>query len=231
MPNWCNTTYVFHGPADNINALYNKIKAFTDGSLTNKTKTDFGDMWLGNILIGAGLSHTIDATNPTQRLSCRGTIDYIEDDIEKTATSFRLNTETAWIPMPQMWAVVIQKLQLDIGFTFQADEPGCEIYCIYDPRGYKDFTDDIVIESASDTDNNIADISGYYSEKDAVNIINDALKKNCKTIDDAIAAADEYNAKHINNPDGGTDDYVNVYKIKKIDSYDAYTNKYYIEEQ
>lgn len=168
MPNWCRTTYVFHGPASDINLLFSKIKTFTNGCLTDKSETGFGNRWLGNILVGVGLEHAVNSADPTQRLSCRGEITFINDSIGSADTSFRLCTITAWIPMPQMWDVIIKKLNLHIEFTFQSVELGCEVYCMYDPYGYNDFPGEIIIRSAAYEDDRVANLTGCYLEADAL---------------------------------------------------------------
>lgn len=219
MPNWCNTCYKFHGPANDIDKLYDTIKTATDGSLTDTIENGFGDTWLGNILIKTGLKHTISSKKPENALSCRGIVMLGE----KTDTTLSLSTDTAWQPMPQMWAVIIRKLNLNIEFSFSAEEPGNGLYYVYDPHKYNDFPEDIVIGSESDTDDNILDISGHYSEKAAIETINNALKKDCKTIDEVMLAIANYNNEHADC----TDDYIGFYKINKIDSYDCFSNEHY----
>ena len=144
MPNWCFTQMIFHGEKEEIKDFHRKIEEWTS---KNYQENGFGVNWLGNVVHGAGLGNQIDATPSVLR--CRGDITYLGDidtfgdDSEEAA--FNLDTETAWCPMTSMWSEVIKVQNYKtIGFSYCAEEPGCEIYEIYDPYG--DFTDRYYID-------------------------------------------------------------------------------------
>ena len=143
MPNWCFTQMIFHGEKEEIKDFHSKIKEWTS---KNYQENGFGVNWLGNVLHGAGLGHRIDST--TDHLSCRGDITYLGDvDVFKDSNeaTFNLDTDTAWCPMTLMWSEVIKSQNYNsIGFSYSAEEPGYEIYEIYDPYG--DFSDKYYID-------------------------------------------------------------------------------------
>lgn len=195
MPNWCSTTYRFHGTQEELETLNEKIKDWTSSS---KAKTDFGDPWLGNIVIGAGFKDNIDNPDPSQTIRCRGRLIDISDlNCDTNGDySFDLYTETAWVPMAKMWYKVIESLGLEsVGFSFFAEECGCEIFWIYDPKDYKDFTNEEVwIDAGGDYD--VEKISGYYTRFDAINILNEFFKTNYENIDEYETLCRDYEDEH-----------------------------------
>lgn len=134
MPNWCFTQMIFHGEKEEIDDLHNKIEEWTS---KNYQENGFGVTWLGNVLHGAGLGHRIDSG--ADQLRCRGDIVYfgeVETFTDSSEATFNLDTETAWHPMTLMWDEVIKTLGYkSVGFSYCAEEPGCEIYELYDPYG------------------------------------------------------------------------------------------------
>lgn len=190
MPNWCATTYRFHGTKEELEVLNNKIKEWTSASFI---KTDFGDPWLGNILVGSGLKDRIDNPDKNLNLRCRGTLIGIEDlncDSHGDYT-FDLWTETAWSPMPKMWLAVIEALGLNVEFSFYAEECGDEIYWVCDPHGYGDFKEnEIYIDSSGDRETE--DICGYYTMEDAIDVLNKFFGTSYEEIDPFYELAEDY---------------------------------------
>lgn len=187
MPNWCSTKYIFRGSSNEINYLHRKITEWTSSSVV---PTCFGNEWLGNILYGAGLGDRVD-----NGLRCRGTLTSLSDPDYDDA-NFVLWTETAWVPMARMWNAVIEELKLKtVGFAFEAEECECEIYWIYDPHGYGDFDyDQVYIDAygSSDLDN----ISGYYTEEQAIKVLNNFLHTNYNKLDSLIKECETFNEEH-----------------------------------
>lgn len=149
MPNWCFTQMIFHGEKEEIEDFHAKIKEWTS---KNYQANGFGTAWLGNVVYGAGLGHRVNSE--TERLACRGDIVYL-GEVEtfkwSTGATFNLDTETAWAPMCEMWNEVINSQNYKtVGFSYRAEEPGCEIYEIYDPYG--DFSDKYYVEVFLDGD-------------------------------------------------------------------------------
>ena len=211
MPNWCSTTYWFHGAKNELELLNNKIKEWTSASAMT---TDFGDSWLGNIVIGAGYKDRIDNSDSSLCIRCRGTLTDIGDvDGSDNKCSFDLWTETAWVPMGRMWQHVIKALGLKtVGFSFEAEEPGCELYWVYDPNNYGDFTDeDVYIDSFGD--NEVDRLSGYYSREAAVRLLNSFFHTELEKLEDFYPLCDRYNETQ---DDFYDDWYVNIYEFEKI---------------
>lgn len=209
MPNWCSTTYRFHGTEEELNTLNNKIREWTSRSVM---KTDFGDAWLGNILIGAGLKDRIDNADSSLKIRCRGTlVDINEPSHINGNWFFDLWTETAWAPMAKMWCVVIKTLGLKtVDFSFIAEESGCDVYLIYDPNNHKDFTDNEVYIDAYG-DNEAENICGYYKTQDAIDVLNNFFSTNCNELDDFSALCEEYENEH-------EDSFINIHVFSKITS-------------
>ncbi len=195
MPNWCYTTYRFRGNKDELDVLHDKIVEWISSSTM---KTDFGDPWLGNIVIGAGFKDRIDNPDQDLNIRCRGTLADISDlSCDNHGDySFDLWTETAWAPMAKMWDLVIEALELKtVGFTFSAEEGGCEIFWIYDPHNYGDFKDEEVYIDASG-DNKVEDICGYYTKKTAIEILNEFFGTSFEKLEDFETLCEEYESEH-----------------------------------
>ena len=194
MPNWCSTAFVFHGSKEEVELLNAKINEWTSKSFI---KTGFGDPWLGNVLIGAGLKDRIDNFDQNLALRCRGSITDISD-VEQAGDnySFRIDTETAWVPMAKMWEAVINVLNLStVWFTFCAEECGCEIYWIYDPRNYGDFAvDQVHIDSYGNDE--LEELDGYYTTDDAIKKLNKLFGTDIDNIDGFQRLCEEYEDDH-----------------------------------
>lgn len=186
MPNWCSTKYIFRGSSNEINYLHRKIVEWTSNSAV---QSDFGNDWLGNILYGAGLGDKVE----NNELRCRGTLEELQDPEDDC---LELWTETAWVPMAKMWYAVIEALKLKtVGFAFEAEECGCEIYWIYDPHGYGDFDyDQVYIDAYGSSD--LDDISGYYTEEQAIRKLNAFLDTNYNELEDLVKECETFNEEH-----------------------------------
>ena len=213
MPNWCFTQIIFHGNKTEIEDFHKKVTEWTSESLA---KSDFGNIWLGNILVGAGLGDRIDS-GPTM-LRCRGTLSYIdeiEDDGEDNAI-FRVDTETAWAPMTLMWKAVIDKLEYKtIGFSYMAEEPGCEVYEIYDPYGDYDehYYVDVFIDGEDCENESLQrlDNSRYFaSDETLVYALQKLLNTEETNIATLIKQAESYPFKN-------EDSYISVHKYDIVD--------------
>lgn len=53
MPNWCTTEYAFYGETAVVQDFAKKIRKYTDKEFY---KSDFGALWLGNVVIGFGIN-------------------------------------------------------------------------------------------------------------------------------------------------------------------------------
>lgn len=117
MPNWCYTQVEINGDSKEIACLdehFNKAREHEG------TKSDFGDMWLGNIVEYLGQDYN--------SVPCRGSIiNYTYDN-----DSIMLSTETAWAPMMQPILMLTNKYAPNAKITYMAEEPGCEIFLTND---------------------------------------------------------------------------------------------------
>jgi hypothetical protein len=128
---------IFHGIKSEMEDFHNKLEEFTS---KNYMENGFGTTWLGNIVCGAGLGDRVDSKE--NRLRCRGNVTYLgdlsgfEEYKPDQDVCFQVDTNTAWAPMSKMWVEVIKALGYKtIGFSYQAEECGCELYQTYDPYG------------------------------------------------------------------------------------------------
>ena len=132
MPNWCSTTFSFYhnGTKEGEAALadlHDKIEEYTKEP--SRVKNGFGPKWLGNVADGFGIDwNTVE---------CRGEIIDITDvENDGGYRAFRVYTETAWGPMPDMWEEIIgQRYQDQIMFEYIAEEPGNGVFINTDCEG------------------------------------------------------------------------------------------------
>lgn len=218
MPNWCFTQMIFHGEKEEITDFHNKIEEWTS---KNYQENGFGVNWLGNILYGAGLGDRLKADAKPSVLRCRGDITFIGDiDTFKDSTeaTFNLDTETAWCPMTLMWSEVIKTIGYkSIGFSYMAEEPGCEIYEIYDPYG-GDFDDkyyiDIFVDGDDEQDERFTQFydQRYYADDDDLrDALQDLLKTDEQDLKTLIERAQKYEFK-------SEDSYLYVHEYNFVDS-------------
>lgn len=128
MPNWCFTNISLNcNNKRDANDVYQTIEHW----LSYKGKhNDWGKNWLGNILINSGL-YAADDIDRKEHPNCRGCVTYIECYEEQVI----IQTETAWVPMLQMWKEVCDKIfpGKDIEIIYSAEEPGCGVFWSNDP--------------------------------------------------------------------------------------------------
>ena len=132
MPNWCSSTFVFYHNGTKagetaLEDLHGKILEYTKAP--SRVKNGFGPKWLGNVVDGFGIDwNTVE---------CRGEIidaSDVEDDSGRRA--FRVYTETAWGPMPEMWWQIIDAMYPGlVHFVYMAEEPGNGVFVNTDSAG------------------------------------------------------------------------------------------------
>lgn len=216
MPNWCGTRIIFHGDKFEVEDFHKKIEEWTSKEFID---TDFGTAWLGNILYGVGLEERIDY--PTNRLRCRGWIYYISEIecFDDDHCIFVVDTETAWGPMLGMWKAVIDELLYStVGFSYQAEESGCELYEIYDPYGDfdgEDYCIDLHLEGEDKSNERFKDISEGWdicSKEDAENILRKIFENDVDDIHHLITLANDY-------PFINEDSWLMIHEYNRVDSY------------
>lgn len=120
MPNWCDTTYICEGPKGQLNQLYKIIEDCKKGKY-NKIKNDFGNLWLGNVLIACGCPDPVNKR-------CRGAI----YDFHKTDDgNIEIFMETAWCEQEDVRKYIKMKFP-DIKIYYRDIEFGCENFCSND---------------------------------------------------------------------------------------------------
>lgn len=125
MANDCYTWITFYGNNKDIDKFYSALEYGTSKEFSNHK---CGEDWLGNIAIGTGICSADDIDTPSAP-RCRGNVEYYD----KYDDSITMVTDTAWVPMLGIWSMMIDKLGLDIQFTYTAEEPGAGIFCTNDP--------------------------------------------------------------------------------------------------
>ena len=131
MPNWCYTNISFNSEnKSDLEKLYNFIEKATSNKSKYTDVSDFGSNWLGNVLLECDLMTLDDVKNNTVPCRRRGSIIYVDITDDQVI----VDTETAWVPMMQVWQKVVEKLNLDdVDIIYTAEEPGCELYWTNDP--------------------------------------------------------------------------------------------------
>ena len=125
MANWCSTRLTISH--ENEKELEKLSKLITKWTSKDYEKNGFGHDWLGNIVLGAKIG-TVDEHKDTD-LRCRGSI----GDIYCDGNQLFINTETAWVPILQMWKKLLDKYLPDAELLYEANECGCGLYCTNDP--------------------------------------------------------------------------------------------------
>lgn len=119
MPNWCSTRVEITG---DVNKIFRLEQNINEWSQTDVVENGFV-RWLGNVVQNSGIGSYDD-------YSCRG---YITDmyscvnNEDKTA-SLCIYTDTAWVPMLDMWFDIVAKYIPEAELQYSAEEPGNEIY-------------------------------------------------------------------------------------------------------
>lgn len=178
MPNWCYSQFAFTGKKESIFDLFDKIEKFTsqpryDGSEPGPYQ--FGNKWLGNIVGGFGGDPDVT--------KCRGEIvDFdLKDDV------LFVTTETAWVPMLDMWEDIILDKYPDVSFVFTAEESGMGIYVNTDTE-HRFFKEKYLIDNGDD----LCEYFGVDEVDKACNLLREKYGCEGETIEELV---DWYNNK------------------------------------
>lgn len=228
MPNWCSTTFVFHGDGEEIETLYKFIDHAIDQNRTDNSTSDFKAAWLGNILLDLGIDKEDVCHGDDPHYRCRGWIedvmfDEIGDDIYELRRygddtyELRLYTETAWDVMDEMWELTIEKLGLkSIKFSFCAEEEGCGYYVKHNAEGYNDFQEkyrlDTYIEKEIDGKMYQGELVEPYCERESevVDELNKIFGTEHSKLEDFDDLIDKFNDKN----EG--DQWIYVHKFEEV---------------
>lgn len=116
MSNLCCTNITFKGNKADIEDLYEKLNSIF------KKNQEFNYCWLGHVVSAFGL-------NPN-KIKCRGEIVHIAEEVNPWGDLFHFEiiTETAWMPMTEMWDSIIRKNYSSITYVFLAEDSDEEIH-------------------------------------------------------------------------------------------------------
>ena len=177
MPNWCTTNITFEGNKKDIKDFHEKLIKITQAP--SRIKNDFGSHWLGNVVDFFGFDWN--------EIRCRGSISCIEAsfDSNEELCNFEIITDTAWMPMINMWNLIIEKYYPSISFVYVAEEPGCGVFINTDTEG-KYYTDQFILDLCIPIEN-IDKYEYLESEKQLIECVEQLLNKtfsSAKEIDD-----------------------------------------------
>lgn len=127
MPNWCGTTIKIEAESSAIEQLMHK---FETAMRENPGATEFGDNWLGNLLLHIGYTKK-DIETVDKAPSCRGMITWIE---RISPTVLVVDTVTAYEPMVRCIKEFVDAFVDNAVITYAGEEPGCNIYETNDPE-------------------------------------------------------------------------------------------------
>lgn len=133
MPNWCDTTYICDGSKRQLTQLYNNIRDCREGKY-NLIKNDFGNLWLGNLLIALGCK------DPNNKRARGDIVDcwWVNDTLV-------IHMETAWCEQEDVRKYIEIKYP-KIKVYYQDIEEGCEYYFSNDVN-HKYFSEYAFIQS------------------------------------------------------------------------------------
>lgn len=230
MPNWCYSTIVFRGDAQEVRTLYNLLddcETHPEQFANSKyPKTDFGSKWLGYPLVKVGLQDCIDSANAERNLKCRGEIlDFEYHRYENSdEADLMIQTYTAWCPMIQMWNAILKKLNLNsVKFCVEAEEPGCEIYVIYNPDNLDYFDNEEIYVDTYLSEPSLCprliqefNENRYMNEDEFLSMVSKAAERKITDFKEAVDYVESFNDKI------GEDDFVYVHRYERDDDIDNY---------
>lgn len=136
MPNWCYSSVTIH--SEKADVLEKELK---EALSKNPAKAEFGNSWLGNLLLHLG--HKTEDVRKENVARCRGSVDWW-DRLAKDEIS--LQTESAWVPHLECVEMFAKHYDLDAEVIYTADEPNKDIYWTNDPA----VVGDIYVNSNAD---------------------------------------------------------------------------------
>ena len=126
MPNWCTSIVTIKTSSEKSADILEE--KFGKAMSSNPAKADFGNRWLGNLLLQIGMPKD-DVIHRTS-LRCRGQILYMLREDEKMIS---LATETAWEPMIECIRKFVDTYVDDADIFYVAEESNMGIFWTNDP--------------------------------------------------------------------------------------------------
>jgi len=121
MPNWCSNSIAFYqedGGNAMVEAFYADVQKYQD---YKDPETGKHSDWVGHWL----QSNRIN----TENLYSRGFF----SNCELNGNHVRVDMETAWAPLPEVWDLMADKYELV--YVYISEESGCEVYVNTDSEG------------------------------------------------------------------------------------------------
>ena len=104
--------------------------------------------------MGAGLNG--------KQIPCRGTLDFLSFEERNGQPVLRVETETAWVPMHELWDALLHKIGSHCHYFYFAEEPGFELYETNDTeKAY--FDADYIIDACWESHNH-EQFQEYFEE-------------------------------------------------------------------
>lgn len=143
MSNWCVTEFMFYADTEEgkhqLADFAKRLDYAVHNPKSSKELQGFGDFWLGNVLLEfcpdcAKFDGDVFICKYKDKdIECRGSISYISQSGDSisgdTLDTLYMSTETAWVPMPDMWNVIFLTCNYtDIKYVFQAEEPNDDVF-------------------------------------------------------------------------------------------------------
>ncbi len=173
MPNWCYSRVIICSDAKNIDLLSREMDAALS---TNPVGADFGNEWLGNLLLHIGMDQKEVCEGPVR---CRGSVirrERIADD------ELLIETESAWSPHIECIHRFVMNFLPEDAFqlSYSAEEPNCAVFVTNDPEiANTAYVDAYGLEDLPDEYDYMRDILDYNDTP-----INDVMKLLKDFVDD-----------------------------------------------
>lgn len=196
MPNWCLNDITFYTNNNNLKELkklHKNISCILNS--TSKIENGFGNSWLGNIAEFHNISY--------KEVPSRGLVSSI-NEIDIETSSFRITTETAWVPMHELWVKVLDTYK-EIESVYLAEESGNGIYVNNDEERFfynesyvaYNFSDDEDVIKNSLLYKNDFDYNDYFyttmyfdTEEEIINTFNKILVKKVNSYAELVRLED-----------------------------------------
>lgn len=209
MPNWCYNDIKFYSDDKSKMEYFHR---FLEKWLFNHTIfPKASPNWYGKALYGAGI---ISDKDQEVGFPCRGFADDITDvDKIKEKSYFSLTTHTAWSPMNQIWCEVLNSLNLrDVKFAVFSEEPGMEIYEIYDPDDLFFSEKEVYVDAYGSED--IEELMEYRSKSELIPELQKLLNTEESDFNKLCELVGEYVEKK--EKEGEEDIYLSIHEIKRL---------------
>lgn len=119
MPNWCYSKVMIE--TKNLEDAELLEREFERAFSSNPLKADFGNEWLGNLLLQIGMPEEEVLRGPVR---CRGSV----VDWGRSDKTLKFDIESAWSPHVGCVKRFVDYYVDDASVLYTAEEPGCQLY-------------------------------------------------------------------------------------------------------